>query len=296
MRALLVLIAGLLATVQVQAQSDTAAIPRELATALVSTADYSSSRARIVVGTFPTPAMARLVPRGGRVLGGLVHEDRRGNANRFTGLLVFTESPDSVATLFEERLIRAGWEAPAMNGFGSQMGGFVSAGSGSGTGRERPLMFCSDSAATTAQLIEYASGSLLRLTLSNTTRNSICDRDHTAAPQSRMMMERIEMPTLRPPTGSSGNGRGTGSSMDRADATAHYSSSRNAQEMLAYFGPQLSEQGWTVEKRVGDEDAGLLTGRKTVKGETHFLLITDHMMASRQHELSMSVRVPSRRP
>ena len=295
MRVALVLTGLAVPMVAAAAQSDTSAVPRELATALVSTADYSSSRARIVVGAFPTPEMARMIPRGGRVLGGLVHEDRRGNANRFTGIVIFAESPDSVAMLFEDRMIRAGWEAPPMSGFGSQMGGFVAAGTGAGVGRERPLMFCSDSGFTSAQITEYASGSLLRLTLSTSTRNTFCDRDRSA-PQSRMMMERIEMPTLRPPSGSSGNGRGTGSSMERADATAQYLSPRNVQEMLAYFGPQLSEQGWTVEKRTGDEEVGLMTARKVVKGDTHFLLITDHMTTPRQHELSMSVRVPSRRP
>jgi len=291
--AIVILALGLSASAQ--GQSDTGVVPRELATALVSTSDYSSSRARIVVGSFPTPEMASMTPRGGRVLGGLVHEDRRGNANRFTGIVSFRESPDSLATLFEQRMTQAGMEPPDLGSRMGGRGGFAAAAI-IGTGRERPLMFCSDSAFVTAAVTEDATGSLLRITTQTSTRNTVCDMQR-AVRMTGMIggPERIELPTLRPPTGAVGGPGGGGGSGHRQYSSAQFTARETVSELLTHFAPQLQAQGWTLGKRIVDDDIGMLTARKVEKGEALFLTLTDYLTGQRQHDLELSVIVPSRR-
>lgn len=296
MRSYVIAFASLVFPMAAGAQADTAFVPRELATALVSTTDYSSSRARIVVGAFPTPVMASLVPPRGRVLGGLVHEDRRGNATRFTGLVSFLESPDSVATLFEQRMAQAGMEPPAMASSMGGRGGFASAAI-IGIGRERPLMFCADSASVTASVTEYSTGSLLRITTQTSTRNTICDMQRSARVTGMIGgPDRIELPTLRPPRGAAGGPGGGGGSGTRQSSSAQYIARESVAELIAHFAPQLQEQGWTLGKRIVDDDIGLLTARKVEKGEAQFLMLTDYLTGPRQHDLELSVVVPSRRP
>ena len=296
MRRYVIALASLLVPMAAGAQADTSFVPRELATALVSTTDYSSSRARIVVGTFPTPEMAGMIPRGGRVLGGLVHEDRRGNANRFTGVVAFRESPDSVATLVEERMTQAGMRQPDINTGMGWRGGFMPA-AVLGTGRERPLMFCADSTSVTAIVTEYATGSLLRLTTQRSIRNTICEvRSVRVTGMISDRPDRIELPTLRAPKGAVGGPTGAGGGGARQASSAQYTARETVPELLAHFASQLQEQGWTLGKRIGDDDIGVLTARKVDKGEAQFLTLTDFLSGARQHELELSVLAPSRRP
>jgi hypothetical protein len=303
MRPYVIALASLAVPIAAGAQADTNFVPRELATALVSTTDYSSSRARIVVGTFPTPEMAGMVPRGGRVLGGLVHEDRRGKANRFTGILAYRESPDSIATLLEQQVGRVGLRSPAMEGLYAPGGGFLPAGSDA-VGRERPLMFCGDSVSVTAMVNEYASGSLLRLTTSGSTQNTICDMRRNAELRVTAMSraERIVLPTLRPPAGATGNPSGRSSSssssgeLSRQGSSAWYAARQTAAEMVDHFARQLTEQGWTLGKRIAEDSVALLVARKTEKGEVLHLLLTDHITNARDHALEVSVMAPNRRP
>jgi hypothetical protein len=296
MRTLAILCATLFLPAFAAAQADTSVVPRELATALVSTADYSSSRARIVVGTLPTPEMAGMLPRGGRVLGGLVHEDRRGNANRFTGIVSFRESPDSVATLVEQWMTQLGLEPPNMSSSMGWRGGFMPAAT-MGVGRERPLMFCGDSASVTAIVTEYAAGSLLRLTTQTSLRNTICEaRSVRVTGMISDRPDRIELPSLRAPKGSVGGPTGAGGGGARQGSSAQYTARETVAELLAHFASQLQEQGWTLGKRIGDDDIGVLTARKVEKGEAQFLTLTDFLSGPRQHELELSVLAPSRRP
>jgi hypothetical protein len=66
--------------------------------------------------------------------------------------------------------------------------------------------------------------------------------------------------------------------------------------MIDHFASQLTEQGWTLGKRMAEEIMAMLVARKTEKGEVQHLLLTDHVVEVRQHMLDVSVSVPSRRP
>ena len=184
-----------------------------------------------------------------------------------------------------------------MEGMYGPMGGFMPTGM-AGVGRERPLIFCSDSTYVTATVNEYETGSLLRLTTTNTTRNSICDAQRYAQVRvtGAVNSERIVLPTLRPPVGATGNPEGSSGGMNRRSSSAFYIARQSAAEMIDHFASQLTEQGWTLGKRMAEENMAMLVARKTEKGEVQHLLLTDHVVESRQHMLDVSVSVPSRRP
>ena len=276
-------------------RADTSAVPRELVTAFMALNDPTGGNAQIVVGRLPEDRVAAMIPSGGRVLGGVTTGGQRGG--RSTTFITMAVAPDSAMALVASQLERAGLKpAPAFESMRSGSGGGFSVTTIGYGPAGNMLNYCSDTASVFASAAEREGGSFVRLMVSRSLRNTMCDpamRDRMRPPR----FEELEMPTLRPPAGMTGGSAGTSSSGDSRETSVRLRGGQSPAELLDYFAPQLQEQGWTLSSRVTDGDAGMLSARKAnSRGETVFLLVTDVRYTPREHDAMLRVwRQPENR-
>lgn len=284
----------LLLPASLQAQRpDTTTIPMELARALVTFSEFGSEgAAEIVVGRVAAAGLAALVPKGARVLGGVIYPSRR-NPRAIT-ILTMTERPDSTLVLIGKTLEGAGYRtAPTFESIRGERGGFVSSSYSAisiGRGAGSFINYCSDSSSVTAGVTDGDNrGSLVRIT-SASLRNSMCDPEMRSRMQMGSRREMIELPTLSPPAGATGGGRGSSGSDDSRETSARLQSSLSAAEMIDHFAPQLREQGWTLVNRATDGDLSVQTARRANKdGEPVHLSLVGVRYAQREHEVTLRV-------
>ncbi|MGH7679253.1 MAG: hypothetical protein ACRENU_12350 [Gemmatimonadaceae bacterium] len=278
---------------------DITVVPMELARVLVTFGEIGVEReAEIVVGRVAGAGHAALIPRGARVLGGVIYSTRR--FPRAVTYLTMTESPDSALVVLGKALEVAGYKAaPTFEDIRGERGGFVSSSSSGalslGRGMGSIINYCGDSSSVTAAVTDGDNrGSLARIT-SGSVRNSMCDPQMRSRMQMGSRMDEIEMPTLRPPAGATGGPQGSSGGGDSRSTYARLQSSLSAAEMIDHFAPQLREQGWTLVNRATDGDLSVQTARRANKdGEAIHLSLAAVRYGQREQEVTLRVWMRSR--
>ena len=297
MRTLTVLFASLAALDAAGAQlflRDTTPVPRDLANALIAAHSFDGSLPNIVVGRLPDSSMAPLVPRSARILGGLTFGQRRGPGTSHTTVLEVPETPDSIMNVLEATLEQLGWRPPPAMAEHEMRGGFVVSHAVSiGPPGASSLVFCKDSGLLSVSATGAGHVTIVRLMV-NAEMMGMCDRN-----QSFMMrqMAMLELPTLRPPPGTTSmGGHGGGGGMGSREMSTQLRSRLTAAEMVAHFAPQLEEQGWKIAHRIEQPDLSVVTAKKPAEnGATLQLILVDSRYDVRSHHASVRVWNPSMR-
>lgn len=273
---------------------DTTPVPRDLALALITAQSFDGSTPTLVVGRLPDSSVAPLVPRGARVLGGLTFGQRRGPGTNHTTVLEVPETPDSIMNVLEATLERLGWRPPPIMIADEQRGGFVVGHQASyGPAGASSLMFCKDSGFLTVSATGAGHVSIVRLMV-NAEMMGICDRNRNFMMRQMAM---LELPTLRPPAGTTAmGGGGGGGGMGSREMSTQLRSRLTAAEMVAHFAPQLEEQGWKIASRIEQPDLSVVTAKKPAEnGATLQLILVDSRFDVRSHHASVRVWNPAMR-
>jgi len=261
-------------------RADTTLIPRELAVALLAFQGFGNQRPAITVGKTPTPGLDTLMPRGATILGGFTFSNEW--MSRTRGAMTVASSSDRADTLLERTralFYRAGWKPPPPAPYQAH-GGFVE----DWAGLANSASFCRDSLAVFVRAQAGDRGSLLGVTFQRTNENSICtprELDQGPAQWS------IQIPTFRPPDGSSIGRSGGGSSTNSRESYARLNSALTPAAVVTYFAGQLEAAGWTLLNRVGDGDIVMQTARRTdEKGRALFGALVDLRLDTKTHDVS----------
>lgn len=267
---------------------DTTMIPRALANALISLSDFMGGRdPQIVVGRVPEERLTAVVPPSARVLGGVTYPNQRNS--RTTTILLMPESPDSALVLVGAKLESAGYKpAPTFESMSGGSGGLVMVG---GPSMGSALNYCSDSASINASVTEGQNrGATVRLISTRSQRYTMCDVAMRDRMRGADLMETIELPTLRPPTGVTTGPVGSSGGSGSRESHAELQSSLGAAEMIDHFATQIREQGWTLSNRATDGDLSVQSARRTdQKGEALYLMVSDYRYGPRTHLVTLRV-------
>jgi hypothetical protein len=212
-------------------------VPTDLALALLR---FGSERPpTILVGRIPDEYSADVnVPRGARVLGSLV------SSRQTTVILMSPGSTDSLRAGIERTLLARGWTTfrPPYE----DRGGFVNETAG------RFNQFCKGASSFVNVSMATALEGMAEARLDFRPDRAMCDTSGARAQRQDMMMgmRGMTFPTLRAPAGSGGEPmqecfgeRRSGSSAQSATAT-FVRTTMSTQDLLAYYGAQLTAQGW----------------------------------------------------
>jgi len=212
-------------------------IPRELALALLNLPP--GGNADIRVGRPPDDVPIEMLPPNLQVLGSTTQFE--------SSVIVFVSPlpPDSAITVYESKLVAAGWTKPPVPK-APQMRGFVSADIGQ-FAYDRPDVACKgESFATFAGSYRRSGGSLLKVTYNRGTRYSMCKvRQETST--YRSPYDEAPVPILRAPFGSMSNGGGGMSASDNTTFTlsTRLTTKLNPAEVVTHYDKQMREQGWS---------------------------------------------------
>lgn len=268
--------------------SDTTAVPRDLVNALLSPFGISRS-SEIIVRAVPPGIPRDVLPSGGEVLGGVVFRFD-GIPTRSSTVIVRSRDDASRALAsWQSAMEKAGWTAAPV--FERSGGGFV----GSPFDRRPAGQFCKDSANVNGTASRAESGSLLRITFQPTVRNTSCDpamRERMTG--MRSPMSEITLPELRPPVGVVQRPGGGGGGSDYRDSRARMQTDMSLSDLMRHFVGQITDQGWTEARRVGDDHGALATFRKRdEKSREMYGMLTGIRLGGGDYDFVVRVVLPS---
>jgi hypothetical protein len=234
------------------ATSDTAPVPRELATALLTGfSPGQQAQPQLVVGRLPAGLPADVVPAGARALGGLAFPEgppgmpaRRGSM----AVVVLPRSPAEAPTAVEQHFERAGWRAPErMRDQGGFMPGPVS----------RPITVCRDSAFISAVVTPRAAGgAYLHVHFAGDAQFTPC-RPEAAVRMRPAYDDFPPFPVLHAPLGAQTVGSGGGAGSDAREMSTRLRVALAPAELVTHYGAQLQHAGWKLGPRVGTEGVAI---------------------------------------
>jgi hypothetical protein len=240
-------------------------VPTDLALALLR---FGSERpATILVGRVPETYAADVnVPRGARVLGSLV------SSRQTTVIVTGPGSADSLRAGIERKLLERGWtrfQPP----FGER-GGFINEVAG------RFAQFCKSGSSSVNVSTATASEGMAQARLDFGPDRGMCDTSALRAQRDEMMMSRrpLPFPALTAPPGSGGEAMQECFDSRRSPVGARSSTATlvrttmSAADLLAFYGTQLSAQGWKPTS--GRESAAWTTRDSTGTSRTVVLNAT----------------------
>jgi hypothetical protein len=210
-------------------QSASAAIPRELALALIDRYGPRDDSADIVVGRVPPSFPPNVLPANANVLGGI----ERAPAAHV--VLTFRELPDTVLASLVRHLERRGWDRDEHE----PRGGFVPPPSG------RSHRFCRKNIGLTVFVSgRTAGGSLAHLGTWKPPDDYRCGADRRRDIRG---FDRVELPPLHAPTGARMLGAGMGGgSVESNEAYIRLETALHSIDLAAHFAKQLASAGWTI--------------------------------------------------
>src|SRR5688572_14904821 len=196
--------------------------------------------------------------------------------------------------VLEATLERLGWHPPPAMAADYQSGGFVVSHAASfGPPGGASLLFCKDSGFLTVSATGAGHVTIVRLMV-NAEMMGVCDANRNVMIRQMAM---LELPTLRPPTGTTAmGGHGGGGGMGSREMSIQLRSRLTAAEMVAHFAPQLEEQGWKIANRIEQPDLSVVTAKKPAEnGATLQLILLDSRYDVRSHHASVRVWNPAMR-
>lgn len=236
-------------------------------------ADYGpvTVEVKLLVGQLPPQPLSPLpsVPSG-RLLGSLIRTSK--NVDDLNSQTIFFDSAASVAqvqTALQRSLQAQGWTAFKTDGNSALEGGFQAADNPESLGYYRLEQQVSFNAQVTRV------GAVTRVTL-------YLNKDRNLREQIQMRERsgpyvQSNLPTLRPPTGTTVQPSGGGGGGGSWNSSASMQSSLNLTQLLDAYGTQLKAQGWTLLTktaggkaatsvwRFADQDKNDVTGVLTLR-------------------------------
>lgn len=220
---------------RVATSSDSTAIPRELALALISSGPGMSPNA-LLVGKAPDDIPPDLIPPGTEILGSVTQFDQR------IIVLAMKQSPDSAIGAMEARLVAAGWKEPPAAPQVSRAG-FVGADAFSSIGGRPDVVCREDEVVMLSSMYRRSGGSILKVSYSKGQRYNSCNVRREAY---RSPYDDAPVPTLRAPVGSISRGNGMGGSSDgEVNLTTKLGTRLKPAEVVAHYDKQMVSAGWT---------------------------------------------------
>jgi hypothetical protein len=262
---------------------DTTMVPRELVRALLAFEGFEPTWPTIVVGREPSDDLARFVPGGARVVGGVSYPAGSMSPVGSSTLVLALKQPLGPATeSVRAQLLRIGLRlAPPMMFEGP--GGFAPS-----LQPEEALAFCGDSIAVNARTFAGAEGTYALLSIRRSLRHSLCD------PRTRSAWagasEELPIPRLALPPGAKGRGTGGSGSDGSRDLHATIVSALSARDVVAHYSSQMTQGGWTAGRILTEGATAITTLRRTdEKGEEFFAALSDVLPSANRHEVSLRV-------
>ena len=265
-------------------QQPPATVPTELALVLLDHGELlSGSRApRIVIGRAPDGIPRSLTSANGAVtVGGLEYPDKA------IVVLAFTLPPNQVLKAYERHVLAAGWKTPQP--WPTEGSGFVSTGSSFDSGN----VYCADSvAAQVAFLPAPNGGTYLKVENTRNIERSFCE------PRDPIMFRgpSFKFPALRPPTGMTQQGAGTGSGGDHVETEARLMGALDPPDILAHYVKQLDSAGWKMGATATSGGAAVAHAEaKDSAGTLWTGLLTAWRVRPFEVEVTIKMARPSRR-
>jgi len=215
-------------------------VPRELVMALLDLGPGMGGGADLRIGQVPDDAPPELIPPGVQILGSTTQFEN------MVIVLAAPQPPDSAISIFESKLLAAGWTKPPMP-VNRGMRGFVPADIGQNNFSPPDMLCHGDAFVSMSGTYRRSGGSIIKLSYNRGQRYSLCKQQSRSDVTIHNPYEDGPIPILRAPQGSITNPEG-GGGMSMSSTTMSLGTRLKTKlkpaEVSAHYDKQMREQGW----------------------------------------------------